>query len=45
VIGTEWDSAAVGGGYDGIESEGLCYVAKVVGYTCWGLTRDIAVHA
>jgi hypothetical protein len=23
VIGTEWDSVAVGGAYDGIESEGL----------------------
>lgn len=34
VIGTTWES---GEGWDGIETEGLCYVGRNLGYTCWGM--------
>lgn len=32
LIGSEWSSE----GYDGIETEGLCYVAHFLGFKCWG---------
>lgn len=41
IIGTTWDRAE---GYDGIETEGLCYVAKLLGYECWGMPNVIAHH-
>lgn len=41
-VGTNWRRNE---GYDGIESEGLCYVARVLGYTCWGMPNQVAVHA
>ncbi|KAF9966121.1 hypothetical protein BGZ70_003251 [Mortierella alpina] len=41
VIGTGWHHE----GYDGIETEGLCYVAKFLGYKCWGMPHAIAVHS
>ncbi|KAF9212334.1 hypothetical protein BGZ59_006903 [Podila verticillata] len=41
VIGTGWKHE----GYDGIESEGLCYVAGFLGYKCWGMPRAIAEHS
>jgi hypothetical protein len=41
VIGTGWKHE----GYDGIESEGLCYVAGFLGYKCWGMPHAIAVHS
>ncbi|KAG0254541.1 hypothetical protein BGZ95_005993 [Linnemannia exigua] len=41
VIGAGWDHE----GYDGIESEGLCYVAKFLGYKCWGMPQAIAEHS
>ncbi|KAK3837338.1 MAG: Anp1-domain-containing protein [Linnemannia gamsii] len=41
VIGSGWDYE----GYDGIETEGLCYVAKFLGYKCWGMPHSIAVHS
>lgn len=31
-------------GYDGIETEGLCYVAKNLGYKCWGMPHLEVVH-
>ena len=34
VIGADWDLSQ---GWDGIETEGLCYVAKTRGYKCWGM--------
>ena len=37
VIGTDWDITE---GYDGIETEGLCYVARTLGYKCWGMPHD-----
>ncbi|KAG0092999.1 hypothetical protein BGZ93_007272 [Podila epicladia] len=41
VIGAGWKYE----GYDGIESEGLCYVAGFLGYKCWGMPYDIAEHS
>jgi hypothetical protein len=31
IIGSEWDEE----GYDGIETEGLCYSAHFLGFKCW----------
>ncbi|KAG0033313.1 hypothetical protein BGZ81_008783 [Podila clonocystis] len=41
VIGAGWKHE----GYDGIESEGLCYVAGFLGYKCWGMPHAIAEHS
>ncbi|KAK3816994.1 MAG: hypothetical protein J3R72DRAFT_460825 [Linnemannia gamsii] len=41
IIGAGWHHE----GYDGIESEGLCYVAKFLGYKCWGMPQAIAEHS
>jgi hypothetical protein len=27
-------------GYDGIETEGICFTAKTLGYKCWGMPLD-----
>ena len=34
VVGTTWNSTE---GWDGIETEGICYIAKTLGYGCYGL--------
>lgn len=34
VIGADWDLME---GWDGIETEGICYVARTAGYKCWGM--------
>ncbi|EDK46753.1 hypothetical protein LELG_04934 [Lodderomyces elongisporus NRRL YB-4239] len=41
IIGTTWDRSE---GYDGIETEGLCYLAKPLGYSCWGMPNLVAYH-
>lgn len=41
VVGTTWDRVE---GYDGIETEGLCYLAKPLGYSCWGMPNLVAKH-
>ncbi|KAG6599548.1 Mannan polymerase complex subunit mnn9 [Phytophthora cinnamomi] len=41
VIGSEWGRE----GYDGIETEGLCYTAHFLGYKCWGMPKDVIQHA
>jgi mannan polymerase complexes MNN9 subunit len=41
VIGAGWKYE----GYDGIESEVLCYVAGFLGYKCWGMPHAIAEHS
>ena len=41
VVGGEWAHE----GYDGIESEGLCYLARFLGYKCWGIATDATKHA
>jgi hypothetical protein len=40
VIGTEWGMKE---GWDGIETEGLCYLARQIGYQCWGIANE-AIH-
>lgn len=42
IIGTTWDRKR--GGYDGIESEGICYLAKPLGFHCWAMPNVIAEH-
>jgi hypothetical protein len=39
-IGATWQKD----GYDGVESEGLCYVAKALGRSCWLATRVVTYH-
>lgn len=41
IIGTTWDRLE---GYDGIETEGICYLAKPLGYRCWGMPNLVAHH-
>ncbi|RLN96327.1 hypothetical protein BBJ28_00006757 [Nothophytophthora sp. Chile5] len=40
VIGSEWEAE----GYDGIETEGLCYIAHFLGFKCWGMPNDLIFH-
>ncbi len=40
IVGAGWNYE----GYDAIETEGLCYLAKRLCYTCWGMPHDIVVH-
>ena len=40
VIGSQWDCE----GFDGIETEGLCYMAEPLGYTCWAILDATVVH-
>ncbi|KAL3895202.1 MAG: hypothetical protein SGCHY_004846 [Lobulomycetales sp.] len=37
----DWDMKE---GWDGMETEGICYTAKRLGYQCWGMPQDIVVH-
>ncbi|DAZ97728.1 TPA: LOW QUALITY PROTEIN: hypothetical protein N0F65_009627 [Lagenidium giganteum] len=41
VIGSEWGAE----GYDGIETEGLCYSAHFLGFKCWAMPNDIVWHS
>ncbi|TMW66676.1 hypothetical protein Poli38472_013990 [Pythium oligandrum] len=40
VIGSEWSME----GYDGIETEGLCYSAHFLGFRCWGMPHEVIHH-
>lgn len=42
VVGTNWDRHE---GWDGIETEGLCYIARNIGYLCWGMPNLVAQHS
>lgn len=42
MIGTNWQRFE---GYDGIETEGLCYAARTLGYKCWGYPNLVAEHS
>jgi hypothetical protein len=42
IVGTKWGRLE---GFDGIETEGLCYQAKTIGYECWGFPNIVAWHA
>ncbi|GMM33514.1 hypothetical protein DASC09_008390 [Saccharomycopsis crataegensis] len=41
IVGTSWERIE---GYDGIETEGLCYQAKIFGYQCWAAPDVLAQH-
>jgi Skp family chaperone for outer membrane proteins len=41
IVGTNWDRLE---GWDGIETEGLCYHAETIGYKCWGFPNLVAYH-
>eukprot|EP00123_Amoebidium_parasiticum_P005245 comp16480_c0_seq1/m.14451 comp16480_c0_seq1/g.14451 ORF comp16480_c0_seq1/g.14451 comp16480_c0_seq1/m.14451 type:complete len:576 (-) comp16480_c0_seq1:303-2030(-) len=41
VVGSFWDTQ---GGFDGIETEGLCYVAATMDYSCWGAPKITVYH-
>ncbi|KAJ3297214.1 hypothetical protein HK104_000731 [Borealophlyctis nickersoniae] len=41
VVGTEWDTVD---GWDGIETEGLCFLARTIGYRCWGMPNMQITH-
>ncbi|KAG0010160.1 hypothetical protein BGZ81_002953 [Podila clonocystis] len=41
LIGTGWKHE----GYDGIESEGLCFTARFLGYKCWAMPHTISIHS
>lgn len=41
LIGSDWDHSE---GYDGVETEGLCYQAKTLGYKCYGVPNVICRH-
>ncbi len=41
VVGAEWGHE----GYDGLESEGLCFLAKALGYKCWAMTKVVVSHS
>lgn len=43
VVGSDWELPL--GGYDGIETEGLCYEARIIGYSCWGMPNLVAQHS
>lgn len=42
IIGSEWSRFE---GYDGIETEGLCYLLRTIGYSCWAMPMVVARHA
>lgn len=42
IVGTTWDRQE---GYDGIETEGVCYLAKPLGFSCWGMPNVVAHHS
>ncbi|KAL6454140.1 mnn9 Mannan polymerase complex subunit mnn9 [Candida maltosa Xu316] len=41
IVGTTWDRVE---GYDGIETEGICYLAKPLGFSCWGMPNVVGHH-
>lgn len=40
IVGAEWEFE----GYDGIETEGICYLAQRLCYKCWGMPFDRVTH-
>ena len=41
VVGAEWAQQ----GYTGLETEGICWLAKFLDYRCWGMPDSIIMHA
>ena len=31
-------------GWDGVESEGLCWLAHQMGFSCWGMPHTVVLH-
>lgn len=42
LIGSEWTRFE---GFDGIETEGLCYQLRTIGYSCWGMPMVVGDHS
>jgi mannan polymerase complexes MNN9 subunit len=42
IVGTDWDRRE---GWDGVETEGLCYMARSIGYRCWLMPHEEIVHS
>ena len=40
LVGTDWDAM----GWDGIESEGICIMARHMGFKCHGMPHEIVYH-
>lgn len=40
-VGTSWERTE---GWDGIETEGLCFQANSIGYKCWGFPNIVGYH-
>jgi len=40
IVGTDWEHF----GYDAIETEGICYLAKSIGAQCWGMPHVVVEH-
>ena len=40
IVGSEWERQ----GYLGLETEGICWVAKFLGYKCWGMPQSTIMH-
>ena len=40
VVGANWHED----GWDGIESEGICVLARQMGFTCWGMPKAVVLH-
>ncbi|OBA19058.1 hypothetical protein METBIDRAFT_16830, partial [Metschnikowia bicuspidata var. bicuspidata NRRL YB-4993] len=41
IVGTSWQRKE---GYDGIETEGVCYMAQTLGYTCFAMPNLVVQH-
>ncbi|PRP74805.1 hypothetical protein PROFUN_06666 [Planoprotostelium fungivorum] len=41
IVGTLWDLKE---GWDGIETEGICYIARAIGQSCWGMPNLFVHH-
>jgi hypothetical protein len=42
LVGTAWNKIE---GYDGVETEGLCYLARGMGSQCWGMPHMAVRHS
>ena len=40
LVGASWDAD----GWDGLESEGLCWLARQAGFMCWGMPHTVVLH-
>ena len=40
IVGSDWHRQ----GYVGLETEGICWLAKFLGYKCWGMPHTVIMH-